>query len=267
MIAESIALGTHTAPINPQLKKKPAKHRRRRHPVAKPDPKVMAAINNELGTRVNFDKLADYEGGQALLGYIPGHTAGNKNDGDKVAGISGVTIATGFDIGQWSVLDLSKKLDLPQALQDKYKRFCDKHQITAVNELEREGLQVTKPEADETDMKVQRFHLIAAVGSWDTSAKPYKAFRDLTMAQQTVILSRTYHQGTGMPKKHISKAFYSAAQSGDWDAAIKALRNYGGGKIPKWYQTRVNQEADYLAQDLTGPVQANKENTPKVPRP
>jgi len=46
----------------------------------------MAAVNTELATKINFDKLADFEGGQQLHGYIPGHTLGVIDDGDKVAG-------------------------------------------------------------------------------------------------------------------------------------------------------------------------------------
>jgi len=264
MIAEAIARGAHTAP----KKRKSVKRRHPKHHRAallKPDAKTMAAVNAELGTNINFDKLADFEGGQALQGYIPGHTVGVKDDADKVAGRSGVTIATGFDIGQWSVLDLSKTLGLSGALQEKYKRFCGKIKQLAIDELESKELSVTKPEADETDMKVQRFHLIAAMATWDDDPKPAKKFTELTMAQQTVVLSRTYHQGIGMPDTKIAQAFYSAAQKGDWEAAEKALRNYP--VKAKWYQTRVHQEADYLAQDLRNQKHAAPTAAPKIPLP
>ena len=263
MIAGSIARGAYAAP-----KTKSAKRHRHKHPhpaLLKPDAKVMAAVNAELGTKINFDKLADFEGGQAQHGYIPGHILGVKDDGDKVAGRSGVTIATGFDIGQWSTLDLRKTFGLSAALQEKYKRFCGKIKQDAINELESKGLSVSKPEADETDMKVQRFHLIGAMAVWDADPKPAQKFTELTMAQQTVILSRTYHQGTGMPDTKIAQSFYSAAQKGDWVAAEKALRNYP--VKAKWYQTRVHQEADYLAQDLRNQKQAAQSAAPKVPIP
>jgi hypothetical protein len=110
-IAEAILMGNHTQ--SKVAKNKPRKHH---HVLLKPNAKVMAVVNTELATKINFDKLADFEGGQQLQGYIPGHTLGVKNDGDKVAGKSGVTIATGFDIGQWSISDLSQKLALSMAL-------------------------------------------------------------------------------------------------------------------------------------------------------
>jgi Bacterial toxin homologue of phage lysozyme, C-term len=261
MIAEAMARGAHTAP-----KKKATTHPSRKHhlhiAVLKPDPKVMAAVNAELGTKVNFDKLADFEGGQAQVGYIPGHTIGVKNDADQVAGRSGVTIATGFDIGQWSELDLSKKLALSDNLRAKYKRFCNKPKQLAIDEIESKGLTVTKAEADETDMRVQGFHLKAAIATWDSDPKPSKNFVELTMAQQTVILSRTYHQGVGMPETGVAQDFYDAAQKGDWDAAEKALRNYN--VKPHWYKVRVGSEADYLAQEALQ-LKAARSAAPAVP--
>jgi len=196
-----------------------------------------------------------------LQGYIPGHTLGAKHDGDKVAGKSGVTIATGFDIGQWSISDLSNKLGLSMTLVKRYERFCNKRKQAAVDELEKSGgLSVEKTEADETDMKIQRFHLIAAMASWDDDPKPAEKFIELTSAQQTVILSRTYHQGIGMPDTTVAQNFYSAAQKGDWIAAEKALRNYT--VAPDWYKTRVHQEADLLAKDLEQRAQSTALKVP-----
>jgi hypothetical protein len=131
----------------------------------------------------------------------------------------------------------------------KYERFCNKRKQAAIDELEKSGgLFVEKIEADETDMKIQRFHLIAAMASWDDDPKPFEKFTELTSAQQTVILSRTYHQGIGMPDTAVAQDFYSAAQKGDWIAAEKALRSYN--VRPNWYRTRAHQEADLLANDL-----------------
>ncbi len=231
-------------------KKKHSSHKKHHtHILLKPNMEIMSKINFELNTKINFDKLADFEGGQLLTGYIPGHTVGKLFDVKKVAGQSGVTIGTGFDIGQWSISDLKLKLGLSLALQDKYKRFCKKKKQAAIDELEKNGaLTVTKFEADESDMKVQRFHLIAAIAVWDEDPKPTQKFTELTPAQQTIILSRTYHQGTGMPYTDLAEDFYQAAQAGNWVAAEKALRNYNVSA--NWYKTRVKQEADFLASDL-----------------
>lgn len=238
----AIANGNHTDIVKYPM---PKRHRYHQHSRRTPDSAVMAAINAELGTAIDFDMLAVFEGGQQLHGYIPGHTLGAKHDGEKVACRSGVTIATGFDIGQWDVPDLQAKLGLQVALANKYQRFCNKRKQAAVDELEKRGLLVEKFEADQTDMRVQRYHLLAAMESWNNAPKPTKSFTDLSSAQQTVILSRTYHQGIGMPHTARAKAFYSAARRDDWITAERELRNYN--VVEKWYKNRVRQEADFLA--------------------
>lgn len=101
------------------------------------------------------------------------------------------------------------------------------------------------------------------MASWNEDPRPTKEFIELTSAQQTVILSRTYHQGTGMSSTQVAQYFYSAAQKGDWIAAEKALRNYN--VKPNWYRTRVHQEADYLAKDFLQQKQEAKIPDPTVP--
>lgn len=239
-IAEATAAGNHTAP-----NKNPVKH----HYSAprKPNPRIMQSINEELGTKINFSKLADFEGGQILSGYIPGHTLGSK--GTTVEGNSGVTIATGYDIGQRTEARMTTDFGFSDRLVEKYGKFCGLTKYLAIRALERSGgLEIEQYEADETDFKVQRFHLIAAMDTWDEDPEPTMEFRKLSMAQQTVILSRTYHQGIEMPYSAIAEGFYTAAQNGDWVKAERELRSYNvGGQ--DWYRIRVCAEADYLAEE------------------
>src|ERR1700692_1787195 len=84
IIAEAAVQGAHTSSLAKHTKPRHHKHHHH-HALLKPSAKVMAAFNLELGTSINFDKLADFEGGQQLHGYIPGHTPGVKDDADKVA--------------------------------------------------------------------------------------------------------------------------------------------------------------------------------------
>ncbi len=257
IVAEAAARGEHTSPV--ANRNKARKNIRARKTLLTPTLTVMETINTELGTKVNFKRLAVFEGGQHLDAYIP------RDDSGKVAGRSGVTIATGFDIGQFSISDIRTKLGLSLTLQEKYKRFCNKQKQRAIDELEGSGgLSVLKHEADETDLKVQKFHLVAAMAAWDDEPKPAMKFTELTPAQQTVILSRTYHQGPGMPFSRVAQDFYWAGQKGDWAAAERALRNYA--VTADWYKLRVKQEADYLAADLPRQTSANREIPPKGSR-
>ena len=61
--------------------------------LAKTDPAVYAKLNGEGGTRVDFAYLSRWERNQALRGYVPLSKG-------ITAGASGMTVATGFDVGQ-----------------------------------------------------------------------------------------------------------------------------------------------------------------------
>ena len=61
--------------------------------LVKTDPAVYAKLNGEGGTRVDFAYLSRCEGNQALRGYVPLSKG-------ITAGASGMTVATGFDVGQ-----------------------------------------------------------------------------------------------------------------------------------------------------------------------
>jgi len=92
---------------------------------------------------------------------------------------------------------------------------------------------------------VMRQHLEATRTTWDANRpEGTPAFSDLSRAQQTVLFSRTYHQGPNMPQTAVAQEFYGAAQQGNWIRAEQALRDYQ--VTPTWYRTRVGAEADLL---------------------
>lgn len=66
------------------------------------DPAVYAGLNGRFGSRLDGAKLSAWEGGQYLRGYVPFTQEKNAAGVTQtvVAGRSGMTIATGFDIGQ-----------------------------------------------------------------------------------------------------------------------------------------------------------------------
>ncbi|HEX2208045.1 MAG TPA: pesticin C-terminus-like muramidase, partial [Longimicrobium sp.] len=214
--------------------------------VGRTSPATLAKLNQELGTSIDFDALSGFEGGQWRKTYIP-------CSGNMVAGASGVTVATGFDVGQVSPASIDA-MDLPPATRDKLKKFAGKsykgqtcaNANAAMNKL---GVETFDPaEADAIDYAVKKKHLAPAQASWNATVPVGKPkFAELTPAQQTVIFSRTYHQGTGMPQTPIAQGFYKAAQEGDWLTAEQKLRNYA--VTPDWYKNRVAAEADLLAKE------------------
>jgi hypothetical protein len=214
-------------------------------PIEKASPAVFAKVNATYGTRVNFEFLAQWEGGQVLHGYVPCQNG-------VVAGRSGLSIATGFDIGQLSAKQL-EALHFSTVLYDLFSPFVN-HRFTkmshakAAKAIAAIGAPVpviTKSQADEIDCIVHLDHLKAAIVAWDRDRKPgIPKFTMLPVAWQTVLFSRTFHIGKGMSRSKIAHKFYAAATSGHWKKAIEELRNFP--VTASWYKARVIQEADYL---------------------
>jgi hypothetical protein len=203
------------------------------------DPELLRKINDQLGTKVNFAALSRFEGGQWTHGYVP------------PAGRSGVTIGTGFDVGQWHARDLRRKLGLPEELAQRLDPYTGRIRDDAVAELRRNPLAVTRDEANVIDQAVHRYFVESTRDTWDAhrgAATP--AYDELSSAQQTVLFSRTYHQGVGMRTTAVAQNFYHAAQRNDWDAAERHLRNYP--VRPQWYRERVGAEAALLRGERDG---------------
>lgn len=235
--------------------------------IVKTDPAVYAKLNAEGGTNVDFAYLSRWEGNQFLRGYVPFSKG-------ITAGVSGMTVATGFDLGQINQGQYDK-LNLPPTILPKVQPFLHpagekrsgeqrfkgktRAQVAAVVAKLKPVPLLTKDEADAADLAVHGKHLRSAVASWNTRhAKGVPDFRDLPGNWQTVLFSRTFHQGTGMPDTAVAKPFYTAAIAGKWAQAADALQNYA---VPQaWYKTRVGQEAALLRTQLPPPVVP-----PKVP--
>ena len=74
-------------------------------------------MREDLNMNIDWTFISEREGGRKLIGYIP------KSKGN-VLGRSGETIATGFDIGQYSVNDL-KKMNIPDDLIGLLAPYCE----------------------------------------------------------------------------------------------------------------------------------------------
>lgn len=218
------------------------------------DASVYATLNAAFGTAVDFAYLSRWEGNQYLRGYVPfikGVTAGK----------SGMTVATGFDVGQISELELSNMALLPET-GPKLAPFAGvqftgktRAQVAAIVAKRGPVPVLSKSEADTCDLVVHRKHLAAAVSSWNARRKPgVPEFKALPVPWQTVLFSRTFHQGTGMPDTAVAKPFYTAATAGHWADAVTALQNYAVTEA--WYKARVAQEAAFLRTAMPAAVQA-----------
>lgn len=212
---------------------------------------AFAPINPRFGTAVSFAFIAKLEGDQWLRGYIP-----IKRNG-VVAGQSGMTVASGFDIGQWSVAELSS-FGFPPALLAKLTPFArhpfkrrTKDQVAAIVAQLGPVPVLTKQEADLCDGAVFSRILGDAIRAWDSASAPgVPNFVNLPSGWQTVWLSRFYQEG---PATHVAlgKVFRRQARDGDWAGAISTLKSYTE------YQGRAKAEAALLeVESPTSPPKA-----------
>lgn len=177
-------------------------------------------------SNIDWDFIAKQEGSRKLKGYVP------NAEGSK----SGVTIATGFDLGARNLSDLS---GLPQAIIDKLTPFLG---IKGANAKEQaKNLNVTDEEAKTID----EFSHKEAENNLKTrwQAATGESFDNLPKNKATVIASVAFQYGnleTETPN------FWRQVTSDDWNAAEANLRNFGDD-----YKSRRNREADYFESGLS----------------
>jgi hypothetical protein len=175
---------------------------------------------------IDWDFISKKEGGSKTDGYVP------NPEGSK----SGVTIATGFDLGARNAEDLK---GLPLSLKEKLSPYLGLQGIVASEYLETRPLTVTESEAKLIDKKSKGGALKKLKAEWNKNAAIMKTpmFEDLTGAQKTIAASVAFQYGS------LKKApkFRAAAQEGRWDDVQGELRNFGDD-----YASRRTSEADYL---------------------
>ncbi len=181
-----------------------------------------------MPNKIDFSFISQLEGGQKLDGYVPAATKSK----------SGVTIATGFDLGARNEADLLR-LGLLPLLIKKLKPYLGMKSIAAEQFVKKTPLKITRLEADAIDKAaktsitkqlIQKYDLAVAIG--------LKKFDFLPAEAQTVIASVYYQYGnlaTETPK------FWAEVIKQDWKAAVTLLNNFQDR-----YPTRRKKEAMLL---------------------
>ena len=168
---------------------------------------------------INFEFIQDLEG-NSLVGYVPDLENSN----------SGVTIASGFDLGQRSNVN-----GLPAQLAEKLKRYVGFKGQDAQLVLSMEQLVVTEQEATVINKYAHDESEGRLVEAFE---KEGLDFYELPDECQTVIASVAFQYGNLEIK---TPNFWQQVTSCDWPSALENLRNFGDR-----YTTRRNKEADYL---------------------
>ncbi|MDQ2096678.1 MAG: pesticin C-terminus-like muramidase [Tychonema bourrellyi B0820] len=180
--------------------------------------------NNSL--KIDWDFISVQEGGRRLTGYVPQL---------KIKHQSGVTIATGFDLGQHNKQEL-QNMELPNNIIQKLEPYLDLKLIDAENALEKQGLTITEEEGKIIDKAVKKKQQEKVEKSYNNDSKIN--FRDLPGEAQTVIASVAFQKGD---LSIVWKKFWSAVTQQNWSEAVKVLQNAKDG-----YTNRRNAEANYL---------------------
>lgn len=159
--------------------------------------------------------------GFSVTGYVP----------DSVNSKSGVTIASGFDLGQRDLRDI------PEQFQAQFKPYLGLKGVEAVEYLNKHPLRITADEArtlNEFAHKEVLDRLIAAYGP--------KLWATLNDKQQTVIASVAFQYGD-LEKR--TPNFWRQIKIQCWLSAYTNLCDFGDR-----YKTRRQREATLLLQSV-----------------
>lgn len=179
---------------------------------------------------IDWKFIAALEGAGITQGYVPLPDTSQ----------SGVTIASGFDLGQHSAGELNN-LNLSAALTKKLKPYLGLTKHKAVEFLKKHPLTITKQQAQEIDKAVKNQEVIKLKSRYLSSTfnKNKIQFDDLPSQAQTVIASISFQYGDLASRRVF---FWKAVSIQDWKEAVKVLRGYAT------YRPRRHKEADLLEQ-------------------
>ena len=195
--------------------------------------------------------IAKWEGGQWLHGYVP---IAKKTD--RVVGASGMTVATGYDLGQhtaaeWTTLSDALIKKIKPFAGHPFRRMLRSAVIAEVKKLGPLPL-LTKPEADDIDRISFPVYLTAVIRKWDGAQahgpKGLPKFRELPSQWQTVLLSRQFNAWAWTAAAAPTHAFWVSAIAGEWDAAVRNLR--AAPYADQALRNRVGEEADFLQKGM-----------------
>lgn len=184
-------------------------------------------VDVESNGNVDFDFIKEQEGFK-LDGYVP-----VDKDTNIPLGESGVTIASGFDLGQRGLKDLS---GLPENIQIKLKPYLGLKKEFAQKKLKELPISITNDEAMIVNQVAKADAMSKLEKQW--KEKTGTDFSSLPRNQATPIASVAFQYGD-LAKK--TPNFWNQVTSNDWEGAKKNLANFKDS-----YGSRRKKELDYL---------------------
>ena len=175
---------------------------------------------------INWEFIASLEGKGVNEGYVPSEN-------------SGVTVATGFDLGT-KTSEYLENMGISSETIDLLSSFMG---VTGAEAKEiAPNLVLNDEQVKEIDTASHNWYANQVKKTYES--KDFKVpFDELSEAQATAITSVGFQHGTAFTRKDGSEMnFIKQARDADWEALEANLRNFGDD-----FNTRRNKEADLLA--------------------
>lgn len=184
---------------------------------------------------IDLQFIKSLEGGQRLKGYVP-------QEAGKPIGVSGVTIASGVDLGQMSKEEL-KYLPISETLKLKLRLYTDVEGPVGILLLNERPLTITQEEADQLDEAIYS----KTVG---TLVRLYNKFSTIPFCEipnkaKTALASIAINRGPHFGA--IGGAYtdiWTASTKQDWKGTKTVLNFFP--TTQKWLKKRRMREAELL---------------------
>lgn len=180
---------------------------------------------------IDNDFLVQVEGFETD-GYVP------QQDGQAM-GKSGVTIASGLDLGQHDQKSL-RSMGIPEGTISKLTPYLGVKQQNAIDLLATRPLELEEEEALEINRLVKGHYAKAVAKRFNKDSD--MDFQDLPSGMQTALVSVNFQYGNAA----YGHDFWNQMTSGNFMDAIQNLRTWGS------YQGRRDQEAQLIIDSLRG---------------
>ena len=179
-----------------------------------------------IKNKIDWEFISSLEGNK-LEGYVP----------DAENSKSGVTIASGFDLGCRNKEELIDNFGMLGCYLSNYTGLKG---IEASEALKDMPLTISQKEADMINEYSHKEALERLDNEWDKATG--EDFSELPSECQTVIASVSFQYGY---LRRSTPNFWSQVINDDWEGAYENLRDFGDR-----YPTRRNKEADLLGEWL-----------------
>lgn len=201
------------------------------------EPQIDQEYGIAMPTTNMFEFLRDVEGFKAS-GYVPQDRRGNPIEN------SGVTIATGLDLGQQDE-DSLRRMGLSDELISIFRPYLGLKRGEAQRFLLDNPLRLTAEQATFVEESLMSHDFERMSDLWNSTQREEDGIRwdQLDPEKQTVMLS-VFRQYGNLPRR--TPKFWRSATQGRWNDTVSELRNFGDE-----YTTRRNKEADLLEAALS----------------